>query len=440
MTFVVNALCARVGLLLFAALAAALIVAAPSSAAPPHVLVAEFDSDVNPVTRDFLVGVIHRGEREHAAAVVIEMDTPGGLSSSMRSIVKSMLAAKVPVIVYVSPSGSSADSAGAVIGQAADLLAMAPQTNIGSSTPISSNGQDFSKDLRRKVVNDAAAYIGELAREHGRNAAVAEKMVRQATNYGAREAIRLRVADVMASTLPALLDSVDGRRTVSKAFVLHTAGASVDRIHMTFFQRARNLLIDPNLIELFLSIGLIGILVELWHPGLIFPGTVGAISLVLALYGLQVLPVSIAGAALLLLAFAFLAAEPFVMSHGALAVGGGVLFVIGSLILFDPAGPAYKVSLTVVITIAATLTALLGLALARVVRARRLPASAGVSRLIGEEGVVRGDGYVFVSGELWRARADDDSRLVPGETVTVERLGEGLELVVGSRHPDPEGS
>ena len=439
MTVVVNALCARVGLLLFAALAAALILAAPSSGAPPHVLVAEFDADVNPVTKDFLVGVIRRGEREHAAAVVIEMDTPGGLSSSMRSIVKSMLAAKVPVIVYVSPSGSSADSAGAVIGQAADVLAMAPQTNIGSSTPISSNGQDFSKDLRRKIVNDAAAYIGELAREHGRNTAVAEKMVRQATNYGARDAIRLHAADVMAPTLPVLLDSVEGRRTVPKAFVLHTAGASIDRIHMTFFQRARNLLIDPNLIELFLSVGLVGILVELWHPGLIFPGTVGAISLVLALYGLQVLPVSVAGIALLLLSFAFFAAEPFVMSHGALAVGGGVLFVIGSLILFEPAGPVYHASLTATIAVAATLTVLIGIALSRVVRARKLPPEVGSFRLVGEEAVVRQAGYVFVGGELWHAHAEDGRPLVPGETVTVERVGEGLELVVGSPHTT-EGS
>ena len=417
-----------------------LILAAPAPAARPRVLVAVFNADVNPVTRDFIVGVIHRGEREQAAAVVVEMDTPGGLSSSMRSIVKAMLAAKVPVIVYVSPPGSSADSAGAVIGQAADVLAMAPQTNIGSSTPISANGQDFSKDLRRKIVNDAAAYIGELAREHGRNVGLAEQMVRKATNYGARDAIRLHIADVLAPTLPVLLNRIEARRTVPKAFVPHTAGASVDRIHMTFFQRARNLLIDPNLIELFLSIGLIGILVELWHPGLIFPGTVGAISLVLALYGLQVLPVSIAGAALLLLAFAFFAAEPFVMSHGALAVGGGVLFVLGSIILFDPAGPAYEVSLTVVIAIAVTLTALLGFALSRVVRARRIPTPVGASRLVGEEAIVRGNGYVFVSGELWRARADDDRALVPGETVTVERVEEGLELVVGSTHPNPEGS
>jgi membrane-bound serine protease (ClpP class) len=357
----------------------------------------------------------------------------------MRSIVKGLLAAKVPVVVYVSPSGSSADSAGAVIGQAADVLAMAPQTNIGSSTPINTGGQNLGSDLRRKVINDAAAYIGELAREHGRNAALAELMVRKATNYGARNALKLHVVDALAPTLPALLEQIDGRRTIPKGLVLHTAGGAIQRIHMSFFQRARNLLIDPSLIELMLSLGLIGILVELWHPGLIFPGTVGAISLVLALYGLQVLPVSVAGVALLLLAFAFFAAEPFVMSHGALAVGGGVLFVIGSIILFDPAGPAYKASLTVTIAIAVTLTVLIGLALTRVVRVRRLPSVMGGTRLLGEEGVVRRDGYVFVSGELWHARSADDRPLVPGETVRVERVEEGLELVVGSPQPH-EGS
>jgi membrane-bound serine protease (ClpP class) len=433
----VNAPLTRGLLLSLAGIAAALALGGSAVAAPAsgRVLVAEFHSDVNPVTRDFIVGSIHRGERDGDAAVVIEMDTPGGLGSSMRSIVKAILAAKVPVIVYVSPSGSSADSAGAVIGQAADVLALAPQTNIGSSTPITTNGQDFSKDLRRKIVNDAAAYIGELAREHGRNAALAERMVRQASNYGASDALRLHVIDAVAPTLPALLRQIDGQRTKPKGLVLHTAGASIDRVGMTFFQRARNLLIDPNLIELMLSIGLIGILVELWHPGLIFPGTVGAISLVLALYGLQVLPVSVAGIALLLLSFAFFAAEPFVMSHGALAVGGGVLFVLGSLILFDPAGPLFHVSLVVVIAIAATLTVLLGFALSRVVRARRLPAGAGPRLLVGEHGEVRRDGFVFVAGELWRGRAVDGRTLVPGTDVTVEQVEDNLELVVRSQQP-----
>ena len=422
------------GRLVLAAIGVALLLAAPASAARTRVLVAEFHADVNPVTSEYVHDVVDRGERGGYAAVVIEMDTPGGLSTSMRSIVKTILASKVPVIVYVSPPGSSADSAGAVIGEAADVLALAPQTNIGSSTPIDTNGQNIGSDLRRKVINDAAAYIGELAREHGRNADAAEQMVREASNYGATDALQIHVIDDIAPTLPALLRQLDGKKTVPKGFVLHTAGAAIDHTGMSFFQKARNLLIDPNLIELFLSIGLIGILVELWHPGLIFPGTVGAISLVLALYGLQVLPVSVAGIALILLAFAFFAAEPFVMSHGALAVAGGVLFVIGSVILFDPAGPLFHVSLVVTIAIAGTLTLLLGLALSRVVRARRLPVSVGATRVVGDTGEVREGGYVFVDGELWRARSDDGSVLEPGEPVVVERVGDDLELVVVRSH------
>ena len=171
----------------------------------PRVLVAKLDDDINPVSQDYLQQQVRRAHSGGYQALVVELDTPGGLGSSMREIVKTFLASPVPVVVYVSPGGSSADSAGAVIGQAADVLAMAPQTNIGSSTPITTNGQDFSRDLRRKIVNDAAAYISELAREHGRNPAAAEAMVRQASNYGAREAAAKNIVDVVSPSLPALL-------------------------------------------------------------------------------------------------------------------------------------------------------------------------------------------------------------------------------------------
>jgi membrane-bound serine protease (ClpP class) len=420
---------------LIAALSAALLLALPAAAASPRVLVAEFDNDVNPVTQDYLQEEMHRAERDGYAAIVIEMDTPGGLGSSMREIVKTMLGLKVPVVVYVAPSGSSADSAGAVIGQAADVLAMAPQTNIGSSTPISATGTDLGKDLRKKVINDAAAYIAELAREHGRNAALAEDMVREASNFGAREAAERHVVDVVAPNLPALLRAIDGRTTVPKGLVLHTAGAQIERVEMSLWKRALDLLIDPNVIALMLSLGLVGILVELWNPGLILPGTVGAISLVVGLYGLQVLPVSAAGLLLMLLAAGLFVAEAFVVSHGALTLAGGVTFVIGSLILFDPAGDAYQVSLWTALGIAATLALFLGVALTRVVRARRNPVEVGVGRMVGGEAVVRRDGWVAVAGELWRARRADGSPLVPGEHVTVEAVEENLELVVGSHHP-----
>jgi membrane-bound serine protease (ClpP class) len=398
----------------------------------PRVLAVELDNDINPVTQEYLENAIERGENEDFDAVVVLLDTPGGLSSSMRGIVKRFLAATVPVVLYVSPPGSSADSAGAVIAMAADIAAMAPQTNIGSSTPISLGGEDISRDLRRKIVNDAAAYVGELAREHDRNVLAARRMVTKASNYGARQAEEIGLVEVVSPTLPTLLREIDGRKTVPKGFVLETAGAAIEEVEMSFWQRARDLLIDPNLITLFLSIGVIGIVVELWNPGLVFPGTVGAISLILGLYGLQVLPVSVTGLLLMILAAAFFVAEAFVPSHGALTVAGGVMFVLGSLILFDPAGETYQVSLPVAIGIAASLALLLGIALSRVVRVARRPAAVGVHGLVGGEGVVRRDGLVLVNGELWRARTADDSPLVVGDRVRVEQVEDGLQLVVGS--------
>jgi membrane-bound serine protease (ClpP class) len=417
--------------------AAAHAFAQTEAAAPPRVLAAHLDNDINPVTQEYVEGQIERAENDEFDAFVLVLDTPGGLSSSMRGIVKRFLAAEVPVVVYVAPPGSSADSAGAVITMASDVAAMAPQTNIGSSTPISLGGEDISRDLRRKVINDAAAYIGELAREHDRNVVAARRMVTKASNFGAREALEIGVVEVIAPTLPALLEKIDGMKTVPKGFVLDTAGAQVTEVEMSFWQRARDLLVDPNLIALMLSIGLIGIVVELWNPGLIFPGTVGAISLILGLYGLQVLPVSLAGLFLMLLAAAFFVAEAFVPTHGALTVAGGVTFVLGALILFDPAGEAYQVSLPVALGIAGTLAVLLGFALTRVVRVARRPAAVGAQEIVGHEGVVQRDGLVRVHGELWRASSVDDAPLVPGSHVRVEDVRE-LRLIVGSVPPTQE--
>jgi membrane-bound serine protease (ClpP class) len=423
------------------ALALGALVAAPAVAAQqdtPRVLAVHLDNDINPVTQEYVDGEVDRAESEGFAAVVLVLDTPGGLSSSMRGIVKRFLAAKVPVVVYVAPPGSSADSAGAVITMAADVAAMAPQTNIGSSTPISLNGTDISKDLRRKIVNDAAAYVGELAREHGRNVPAARRMVTVASNYGAREAKRIGLVEVIAPTLPVLLEKIDGMKTKPKGLVLHTAGAQIENVEMSLWQRARDFLVDPNLIALFLSIGLIGIVVELWNPGLIFPGTVGAISLILGLYGLQILPVSATGLLLMALAAAFFVADAFVPTHGAITLAGAVLFVLGALMLFDPAGDAYQVSLPVALAIAGTLALLLGFALTRVVRAARNPVAVGMQGLVGGEGIVRREGLVQLNGELWQAHTEDGSPLFPGEHVRVERVEEGLQLVVGSFEPPSE--
>jgi membrane-bound serine protease (ClpP class) len=420
----------------FVAVAAALVLCATASAetSRPRVLAVKFVNDVNPVTQNYVNDQIDRANKDGYDAVVILLDTPGGLATSMKEIYTKELASEVPVIVYVAPPGARAASAGVWIGQAGDILAMAPATNIGSSTPISVGGEDIQKDLRRKVVNDAAASLRELARTHDRNVRWADAAVRRGENLGATEALRRNVIDVMAPTLPALLDKIDGTKTVPKGIVLNTADAEITNVDMSTWQKILDTLIDPNLIVLFMSIGTLGIIVELWNPGLIFPGTVGAISLILGLFGLQVLPISVAGLLLMLLAFAFFAAEAFVPSHGAITVAGAVCFVLGALLLFEPAGETYEVSLPAVIAIAATLAGIMALVAVKIVQVRKAPVVTGDSELLGQVGVVREtlapQGIVFVRGELWQARTQYGEPIVPGTPVRIERIDEDLVLEV----------
>jgi membrane-bound serine protease (ClpP class) len=403
--------------------------AADALAAAPRVLAVEFDNDVNPVTADYVVGQIDRANDERYDAVVILLDTHGGLVTSMEKIFKRELASKVPVIVYVAPEGANAGSAGVFIALAADVLAMAPQTTIGAATPISGSG-NLPSDARRKAINFYAAKARALAGTHGRNAAWAASAVRTAASRSAREALRENVIDLIAPTLPALLERVDGRKTVPKGIVLHTAGAQVTRVKMSLWTRILDTLIDPNIVALMLSLGTLGLVVELWNPGLIFPGTTGGICLILGLYGVSVLPVSAAGLLLMLLAAGLFAAEPFVVSHGALALAGAVSFVFGALLLFDPAGPGYQVSLPVALAIAGTIGGFMVFAMTKVVQVRRKPVEVGVHSMVGTDGVVRRDGYVFAHGELWRARAEDGVELRPGDHVVVEGVDDGLVLAV----------
>ena len=425
---------------LVATVAATVLVPSPAAAAPaPRVLAIEFANDVNPVTQEFLTDQIERANRDAYDGVVILLDTPGGLAESMREITKAELESKVPVIVYVSPDGARAASAGVWIGQAADVLAMAPQTNIGSSTPVNLGGDDIQGDLRRKAVNDAAASLRVLARRHGRNVRWADAAVRRASNLAADEALERNVIDVVAPTLPALLETIDGRTTKPKGIVLRTAGARVERVEMSFWERILDTLVDPNVIVLLMSLGAIGLAVELWHPGLVFPGTAGAVSIVVGLFGLQVLPVSWAGLLLVLLGLAFFAAEPFVVSHGALALAGAACFAFGALMLFDPAGEHYQVSKWLAFGIAGTLALFTAVLVAKVVQVRRRPVAVGVERLTGERGRVRADGYVAVNGELWRARPTNGSELRTGDEVVVERVEDGLVLAVRPVETAPAG-
>jgi membrane-bound serine protease (ClpP class) len=402
--------------------------AAPALGARPFVRAINFSTDVNPVSADYLKSALTHAQRDGAAAAVIVLDTPGGLSTSMHDIVKAELNTKIPVIVYV-PTGARAASAGVWIAQAADLLAMAPTSNIGSSTPIDISGGNIPSDARRKVVNDAAASLRALARTHRRNVTWADAAVRKASNLTAEEALKRNVIDVIAPSLPALLSQIDGTRTVPRHFVLNTAGAAIEDVHMSAWQNFLNTLIDPTLITILLSLGMLGITIELFAPGHILPGTVGAICLVMALFGLSVLPISWAGLALILLAFGFFGADLIVASHGALTLAGAVCLVLGGLLLFSPAGPTYKVSLPVLIGVSTVLALALGVAFAKVVQVRRRPATTGVVTLVGETGFVRSNGMVFVKGELWRAETPEGEEPTPGTRVSIEAIEE-MKLVV----------
>jgi membrane-bound serine protease (ClpP class) len=418
----------------FGSLAVALAVPALAFAASsdrPRVLAIHYTLEVNPVTSSYLDHQLSRAQKDGYSAAVIVLDTPGGLSESMRTIVKNELKSKIPVIVYVSPPGARAASAGVWIGQAADELAMAPATNIGSSTPIDSSGANLGSDLRRKVINDAAASLRGLARFHGRNSAWADLAVRKASNLTAGQALRMNVIDDIAPTLPALLNKIDGRKTVGKNFVLHTANAQIVNANPGFFTRLLNALIDPNLIPLLFLAGLAGIGFEIFHPGVVLPGALGAVALLTALFGFSVLPISWAGLALLILGAALLVIDAHVVSHGALTVSGLISLVVGSLMLFHNAPAPYNdVNTPLVILFAVAIGGFWAFALTKAIGVRRSPVTVGPHTMVGEVGEARRDDLVFVNGELWRARPADGVPLHPGQQVRVAAVGPELVLEV----------
>jgi len=414
------------------AIAAALVLAPPAAAGSGDVVRAvHFSSEVNPVTADYLVGELHRASRDHVAAIVILLDTPGGLTTSMDKITQAELAATVPVVVYVSPSGGTAASAGVFIAQAADVLAMAPETNIGSSTPIDSSGNNIQSDLRRKEINHYAAKLRAFARTHGRNGAWADAAVRRAANLTAGEALQKNVINLIAPSLPALLQRLDGMKTKPKGFTLHTAGAHVEHVHLSFFSRILNVLIDPNLLFLLFFAGIAGLGFEVFHPGVVLPGALGAVSLILALFGLSALPTNWAGAVLIVFAAVLFVIDAHVVSHGALTVAGMISLVIGGLLLFHNAPSRYHVSLPLLLSVAVILGGFWAFAISKAVQVRRRPVAVGMQELLGAPAEVRRDGYVAVHGELWQARSLDGTPLRPGDHVRVENI-DGLVLGVRS--------
>jgi membrane-bound serine protease (ClpP class) len=410
----------------------ALVAASPAGAATPRVLAIRFgpDLEVNPVTKDYVDHQLDVAEKHYDAAV-IELDTPGGLSSSLRSIYQKELSLKIPVIVYVSPNGARAASAGVWIAEAGDVLALSPVSNIGSSTPINSNGGNIGSDLRRKVINDAAASLRSIAATHKRNTRWPVLAVTKASNLTAQQALRMHVIDTIAPNLPALLRRLDGYQTKDpqRPFTLHLAGAQITTVSPGFFTRFLNTLIDPNLIAILFLAGIAGLAFEVLHPGVVLPGAIGAVSLTIALFGFSILPVGWAGLALVVLGVALLVIDLHATTHGALTIAGLICLGVGLPLLFSNAPAPYHVNTTLVVGIGLAIAAFWVFVTSKGIAARRQPVKTGPQTLVGASGEVRESGLVFADGELWRAHTSDGSQLRPGERVEVEAL-DGLELTV----------
>jgi membrane-bound serine protease (ClpP class) len=406
---------------------------AGASSSQPRVLAITFgpDLEINPVTQGYLTGELSHAASAHYDAAVILLDTPGGLSTSMKTIYEAELNAKLPVIVYVSPEGARAASAGVWVSQAADVLAMSPDSNIGSSTPIDSSGSNLGSDLRRKVINDSVASLTALAQTHHRNTKWPEKAIRVASNLTAQQALQMNVIDLIAPSLPALLNRLSGYHTkdAQRPYTLHLAGAHVDYAKPGLVTRFLNTIIDPNLISLLFLLGLIGIGFEIFHPGVVLPGVVGAVSMIMALYGFSVLTPSWGGVVLILLGIALFIVDLHAMTHGVLTIAGLISLGFGLALLFQNEPAGYHVNTWLIVGIGSTIGLLWTFALSKGIAARRLPVKTGIQGMIGRKAEVRGQDLVFVDGALWKAHTPDDSPLVPGEEVHVAAVN-GLVLTV----------
>ena len=409
---------------------AVLLGASPAAAqSRPKVLAIHFSTEINPVTQDWVNHQIDQANSGGYSAAVIILDTPGGLSTSMELIYEKILASKVPIITYVAPEGAAAASAGVFVAEASDVLAMAPATNIGSSTPIDQSGGNLGSDLRRKVINHFAAKLCALSRVNGRNCHWGEEAVRKASNLTYNQALKKNVIDLVAPTLPALLDKLDGWKTYRRHIVLHTANAEIANSSPGFFTKFLNVLIDPNIITLLFLAGLAGIGFEIFHPGVVLPGALGAIALLTALFGFAVLPISWAGLILLLLGITLLIIDLHVVSHGAITFAGLVSIAFGAIMLFRNAPSPYHTSTPLVVAVAVGLGLFWAFAMTKALQIRRSPVRAGPQTIVGAVGESRPNGMVFVNGELWQARTSDGDELPPGSRVRVEAM-DGLVLRV----------
>jgi membrane-bound serine protease (ClpP class) len=390
------------------------------------VMVITLNGVINPVASEYIGKSIKIANEKKVEALVIELDTPGGLDTSMRQIVKDIISSEVPVVVYVSPSGSRAASAGVFITLAAHIAAMAPGTNIGAAHPVSVGGK-MDKVMAEKATNDAAAYIKSLADRNGRNAKWAEDSVRKSISATAEEALKLGVIDFVSKDLKSLLSDMNGKkvRTVMGEKILKTANANVIREEMGFRQKILNLISDPNVAYILMLLGFYGLFFELTNPGSIFPGVMGGISLILAFYAFQTLPVNYAGLLLIILAIILFVLEIKIVSHGVLTIGGIISMVIGSIMLFESPAPFMKLSLYVILPAVVITTLFFTLIIGLAVKAHRRKPVTGPEGLLGAEGVASTDitkdgGMVLLHGERWAAYSDEP--ISKNEKIKVEAV------------------
>ena len=399
------------------------VMAQSKDSSSAHVDWIAIDGSINPAVDDFIRESIARAKVNGARALIIQLDTPGGLLSSTRTIVKEMLGSPVPVMVYVAPSGAGAGSAGVFITMAAHIAAMAPGTNIGAAHPVASGGQEVKGVMGEKIENFTASFSETIARQRGRNAEWAIQAVRKSVSITEQEALKKNVIDIVAKDIDDLLAQADGRKVDldGRKQALAVKGARVDRHQMSLKQRILNTIADPNISYLLLMAGILGLYMEFSHPGVIFPGVAGAICLLLAFASFQLLPINYTGLILMILGVALLVGEAFFPSFGVLGVGGTISLALGSLLLFDTQNADFGVDRSIVFTAVATLGSFVLAISYLVFHSQKSRPTLGLEGLLGEVGEVRGalspTGKVFVHGEYWNAQADGE--IPVGEKVKV---------------------
>jgi len=393
----------------------------------------DLDSTINPATADFIHRAIIKSEKEHAECLIIHLNTPGGLLKSTRYIVGDIMGSSVPVIVYIAPSGADAGSAGVFVTLSANIAAMAPGTNIGAAHPVTSG--EIDSIMYGKITNDAAAFIRTIAKERHRNVQWADNAVRRSYSYSETEALQDTVIDLIAKNDAELLKLVDGRKIDLNSGVatLHTKSAQIEKYKMTLIEKLLNIISDPNIAYILMMLGFYGIMFELYSPGTILPGIIGVISLILAFYSLQTLPVNYAGMALIAFALLLFLLEVKIASHGILAIGGIISLILGSMMLIRTgSGEVGRISWTVIIS-ASVITALFFLfVIGMGIRAQRLKPTTGMSALAGETGTASETlntlGMVVVHGELWQAESLSGV-INKGDPIRVKSM-EGFKLFV----------